>query len=137
LDEKNRVSIPAKFREFLSAAYDMRLILTNHPFYIVAYPYKEWADLQEKIAARESMTTDEAARLGILRSGATECPIDKLGRILVPQWMKADLNIRKNVMITGNYHKIEIWAREKWDEYYQTNTEDRAKTQEVYNKFGL
>jgi len=137
LDEKSRVSIPAKFRETLSATYDMRLILTNHAHYIVAYPYKEWVDLQEKIASRENMTSDEAAILRFVRSGAVECPIDKLGRILIPQSLKSDATVKKNVMVVGNYLKIEIWAKEKWDEEYRRVTEDRDRMQQVITKYGL
>jgi MraZ protein len=137
LDEKSRVSIPARFRETLSAAYDMRLILTNHADYIVAYPYKEWVDLQEKISTRENMTSDEAAILRFIRSGAVECPIDKLGRVLISPSLKTYAAIKKNVMVVGNYRKIEIWALEKWDEEYRRVTEDRDKMQQVIARFGL
>ena len=51
IDDKSRVSIPAKLRETLSTNYDMRLILTNLDGCIVGYPHQEWLLIQERTSS--------------------------------------------------------------------------------------
>ena len=137
LDDKSRVSIPSKFREVLSTNYDMRLILTNLDGCIVAYPYQEWLDIQERISNRESMKKEARTFLRFYYSGVSECPIDRLGRILIPQTLKTYANIQKNAVIIGMNRKIEIWAQETWEELVRKATADREQMEDVLSELGL
>lgn len=137
IDDKSRVSIPAKFREALSANHDLRLILTNLDGCIVAYPYQEWLNIQEKISNKGTMRKEARAFLRYYYSGASECPLDKLGRILLPQALKTDANIKKNVVIVGVSKKIEIWAKEKWEELVKQATADPDQVADIVSELGL
>ena len=70
-------------------------------------------------------------------SGASECPLDKLGRILIPQTLKADAYIKKNVVIVGVGKKIEIWAKEKWEELVKQATADPDQIADIVSELGL
>jgi len=137
IDDKSRVSIPSKFREILSAKYDMRLILTNLDGCIVAYPYQEWMNIQENISKKEHLNKDARTFLRYFYSGVTECPIDKLGRILLPQSLKTDALIKKNVVIVGMGKKIEIWAKETWEEIVRKAISDPDKVADIVSELGL
>ena len=137
IDDKSRISIPAKFREALSANYDLRLILTNLDGCIVAYPYQEWLNIQEKISNKGPIRKEARAFLRYYYSGASECPLDKLGRILLPQALKTDAHIKKNVVIVGVSKKIEIWAKEKWEELVKQATADPDQIAEIVSELGL
>ncbi|MCX7965554.1 MAG: division/cell wall cluster transcriptional repressor MraZ [Syntrophorhabdaceae bacterium] len=137
IDDKSRVSIPSKFREILSAKYDMRLILTNLDGCIVAYPYQEWVNIQENISKKEQINKDARAFLRYFYSGVTECAIDKLGRVLLPQSLKTDAMIKKNVVIIGMNKKIEIWAKEVWEELVRKATSDPEKVADIVSELGL
>ncbi|MBP8625889.1 MAG: division/cell wall cluster transcriptional repressor MraZ [Syntrophorhabdales bacterium] len=137
LDDKSRVSIPSKFREVLSARYDMRLILTNLDGCIVGYPYQEWMGIQENIAKKEQINKDARTFLRYFYSGVTECSIDKLGRILIPQSLKTDAFIKKNVVIVGMNKKIEIWAQEIWEELVKKAISDPDKVADIVSELGL
>lgn len=137
IDDKSRVSIPSKFREVLSAKYDMRLILTNLDGCIVAYPYQEWINIQETISKKEQLNKDARTFLRYFYSGVTECAIDKLGRVLLPQSLKADAMIKKNVVIIGMNKKIEIWAKEVWEELVRKATSDPEKVADIVSELGL
>jgi len=137
IDDKSRVSIPAKFREALSANHDLRLILTNLDGCIVAYPYQEWLNIQEKISSKGSIRKEARAFLRYYYSGASECPLDKLGRILLPQALKTDAHIKKNVVIVGVSKKIEIWAKEKWEELVKQATADPDQIADIVSELGL
>jgi MraZ protein len=137
IDDKSRVSIPAKFREALSANHDLRLILTNLDGCIVAYPYQEWLSIQDKISNAGSIRKEARTFLRYFYSGASECPLDKLGRILIPQTLKADAYIKKNVVIVGVGKKIEIWAKEKWEELVKQATADPDQIADIVSELGL
>jgi len=137
IDDKSRVSIPARFRESLSQNHDLRLILTNLDGCIVAYPYQEWLNIQEKISSAGSIRKEARAFLRYFYSGASECPIDKLGRILIPQALKTDAHIQKSVVIIGVGKKIEVWAKEKWEELVRQATADPDQIADIVSELGL
>jgi MraZ protein len=137
IDDKSRVSIPSKFREGLSTNYDMRLILTNLDSCIVGYPYQEWVNIQEKISNLGTLKKEARVFLRFFYSGVSECPIDRLGRILIPQSLKAYANIKKNVTIIGMNRKIEIWAQETWEELVKTATSDIEQMANIVSDLGL
>ena len=137
LDDKSRVSIPAKFRDILSANYDMRLVLTNLDGCIVGYPYREWQAIKQKTLDYGSIRKEARAFLRYYYSGITECPIDKLGRILIPQSLKTDANIRKNVVIIGMNNKIEVWAQERWEDLVKRATSDPDQVADIVSELGL
>lgn len=137
IDDKSRVSIPAKFRDVLSASNDMRLMLTNLDGCIVGYPYHEWLAIQDRTSNAGSIKKEHRAFLRYFYSGITECPIDKLGRILIPQSLRNDANIRKNVVIVGMGTKIEIWAQERWEELVKKAISDPDQVADIVSELGL
>jgi MraZ protein len=137
IDDKNRVSIPAKFREILATNFDLRLYMTNLDGCIVAYPYQEWLDIQNRLSDKDSVRKEARAFLRFYYSGVTECSIDRLGRILIPQSLKSFANIQKNVTIIGMNRKIEIWAQEVWEELVGKATSDRDLMADILSELGL
>jgi MraZ protein len=137
IDDKSRVSIPAKFRETLSTNYDMRLILTNLDGCIVGYPYQEWLSIQERTSSPGAIRKETRTFLRYFYSGVSECPIDRLGRILIPQALKTDATIKKNVVIIGMGKKIEIWAQERWDELVKKATADPDQIADIVSELDL
>ena len=137
IDDKSRVSIPARFRETLSTNYDMRLILTNLDGCIVGYPHQEWLLIQERTSSPTAVRKETRAFLRYFYSGVSECPIDRLGRILIPQALKTDSGIKKNVVIIDMGKKIEIWAQERWDELVKKATADPDQIADIVSELGL
>ncbi len=139
IDDKGRLSIPAKFRDNLLSHDAPALVLTtNLDGCIVAYPGKEWEALQERIEQSGAAQKKDAKNaLRIFYSGATECPIDRLGRILVPQTLRIHGAIKKNVVIVGMNKKIEIWAEEAWLELVQKTNSDRERMTEIAAELGF
>ncbi|HTL70989.1 MAG TPA: division/cell wall cluster transcriptional repressor MraZ, partial [Candidatus Eisenbacteria bacterium] len=56
-------------------------------------------------------------------SGACEVTCDKQGRILIPEYLKEFANIKRDVVIVGVSNRMEIWAKESWQEFFK-NTKD-------------
>jgi MraZ protein len=137
LDDKSRVSIPAKFRDILSANYDMRLVFTNLDGCLAGYPYREWQTIKQRLSERDAISKEARRFLRYYYSGVTECPIDKLGRILIPQSLKTDADIRKNVVIIGLNNKIEVWAKERWENLVREATSDPDQVADIVSELGL
>jgi MraZ protein len=139
IDDKGRLSIPAKFREPLLSHYGPTLTITNHlDGCLVAYPVKEWEALQERIEQSDAALKREAKDvLRFFYSGAMECPIDRLGRILIPQSLRSFGVIKKNVVIIGMNKKIEIWAEEAWTDLVKKASSDAAKMADTASQLGF
>ncbi|MGE5253020.1 MAG: division/cell wall cluster transcriptional repressor MraZ [Planctomycetaceae bacterium] len=114
IDSKGRVSIPAKYRELLVEEHDERLIITNFDRCLVAYPYDEWRKVEEKIGSLSMVKKEAKAFQRFFVSGATECPIDKLGRILIPPTLRSYAQLEKDVVFAGMLKKFEIWSKERF-----------------------
>jgi MraZ protein len=133
LDDKGRLSIPAKFRDLLLSHCGPGLVVAAHPDGCLAvYPTNEWQALQDRIEKME-LEKKHAAKnaLRVFYASAVECAIDRLGRILVPQSLRSSGSVKKNVMIVGMNRKIEIWAAEVWAELVKSTTSDKERMAEV------
>ncbi len=114
IDPKGRLSIPARFRETLKKRYDNRLVVTTYDECLIAYPYHEWRTLEERIAGLPEFNRDTRVFLRFFYSSATDCPIDKLGRILIPQPLREDAKLEKEVVLVGAFKQFEIWSKKVW-----------------------
>ncbi|QGU95110.1 division/cell wall cluster transcriptional repressor MraZ [Clostridium bovifaecis] len=118
LDSKNRMIIPSKFREDLGD----RFVLTkglDGCLYI--YPMEEWKALEEKLKKLPLTSKDARAFVRFFFSGANEIVIDKQGRALMPQNLLEYGQINKEIVSIGVMTRIEIWGKEKWEEYNSSN----------------
>jgi MraZ protein len=137
IDSKGRVSIPVKFRELLTEKYDDRLMLTNFDRCLVAYPYEEWKSLEERVSSLSMVKKEVKAFQRFFISGAAECPIDKLGRILVPPTLREYAQLERNVVFTGMLKKFEIWSQERWQEEIKRSQENFEGMGEVLANLGI
>jgi MraZ protein len=137
VDSKGRVSIPAKFRELLAEKNDDRLILTNFDRCLVAYPYEEWRVLEERVGSLSMVKKEVKAFQRFFISGATECPIDKLGRILVPPTLRDYAQLGRNVVFAGMLRKFEIWSKERWLEEIKRSEVDFEGMGEALADLGI
>jgi MraZ protein len=137
IDPKGRVSIPAKFRELLGEKYDDRLIITNFDRCLVAYPYEEWRNVEEKFSSLSMVKKEVKAFQRVFISGATECPIDKLGRVLIPPTLRSYAQLEKDVVFAGMLKRFEIWSKERFVEEIRKAEENFEEMGETLAALGL
>ena len=137
IDSKGRISIPAKFRELLAEKYDERVMITNFDRCLVAYPYEEWRSMEEKISSLSMVKKEAKAFQRFFVSAAVECPIDKLGRILIPPPLRSYARLEKEVVFAGLIKKFEIWSRERFLEEIQKAEENFEGMAETLATLGL
>ena len=137
IDPKGRVSIPAKFRELLAEKDDDRVIITNLDRCLVAYPYEEWRNAEEKISSLSMVKKEVKAFQRFFISGATECPIDKLGRILIPPTLRDYAQLEKDVVFAGMGKMFEIWSSRRWVEEIKRAEENFEGMRESLSNLGV
>ena len=111
MDNKGRVSIPSRYRDILQERQDRQLILTNFDNYLLAFPQSEWVKIEAKMGEQALFRKDVRAFQRFLISGVEECPLDRQGRILVPQNLREYAKLTREVALVGMVRCFELWDR--------------------------
>ena len=119
IDQKRRMAVPAKFRKILGRGGVVTRGIDNC---LVLYSNDEWQKLANKLQDLPAAKGEARGFVRIVMSGATDVKFDKLGRILIPDYLKKYAKLKKNVVIIGLGNRIEVWDEKKWQNY-KTKTE--------------
>ena len=118
IDAKGRTSLPARFREALSAAGEAKLVLTQYPHWraVQALPHSVWKELERKVL--EASPLDARAQKNILRfySTAHEVDLDVHGRVLVPPALREYATLSKDVVWVGMGRTIHLFDKAGYEE---------------------
>jgi MraZ protein len=120
LDKKGRLIIPSKIREAAKSHYAEKFFMTRGlDKCLFIFSEEEWKS-QELKFKNISFTKRESRSFNrLFFSGTAEIEFDKQGRILIPKYLKDFAGIKRDVMIIGVSNRIEIWAKEIWEEFYK------------------
>jgi MraZ protein len=114
IDAKKRLALPAKFRKELG---EMVIITRGLDNCLVVYTQEEWEIMSDKLGKLPSGQVEARGFARIMLAGAMAVELDKLGRILVPDYLKNYANLIKNVVVCGLYNRLEIWDADSWEIY--------------------
>ena len=109
--------MPAKLREELGSTIYLAVGVKEN---LTLYPMAAWNKLQERVA---NLTTAQAASMDVFFASAQLCEADKQWRFQVPGYLKDYAKIERDVVITGNNDRAQIWSADNW----------KAKTQQQLN----
>ena len=111
LDEKNRLTLPAKFRE---AFADGVVLTRGMEGCVYAYTREAWDRLAAAIVARDPLSPEARLMRRFFFSGAALDEPDRQGRITVPAPLIERAGLRRDVVVAGVYDHVEIWDRDAW-----------------------
>ncbi|HEY9062399.1 MAG TPA: division/cell wall cluster transcriptional repressor MraZ [Pseudobacteroides sp.] len=114
VDPKGRLIMPSKFREGLGEKFMITRGLDDCLF---VYSMTDWESFETKLKSLPMTDNNARAFVRFFLSGATECELDKQGRILVPQNLRDYAGIDKDVAVVGVSSRVEIWDKDKWQKY--------------------
>lgn len=111
IDDKGRVTIPARFRGDLAAGL---VVTRGFDQNLMVFPLSEWQEVAERIAARP--LSDESVRAFRRRvfAGAVDLTPDRQGRIVLPQYLREFAGIADEIVIAGMFNYVELWAATAW-----------------------
>jgi MraZ protein len=120
LDKKNRLIVPAKFRDVIGEkGIEKFYINRGLDECLFMFPESEWK-AQESRFREMSFTKSEVRKFSrLFFAGAVEVVPDKQWRILIPDYLKEYANLSRNIMVIGVSSRIEIWDKQKWEEFYK------------------
>ena len=114
LDNKKRLSLPAKFRREVGR----KVVLTRGlDTCLFMFPEKTWKKIAEKLVSLPFGQADTRGMSRFLLAGAVETDVDGAGRILVPDFLKEFADLRSRVVFAGVSDRVEIWNEKTWEEY--------------------
>jgi MraZ protein len=114
IDEKNRVSLPAKFRSEMGKKLVVTPGLDNCLF---VFTLKEWAAIETKLNTSSLLQSDNRSFNRFMFGGAVEAEVDSIGRILIPDFLRDRASLKNKVVIIGVSNRVEIWNEKAWGEY--------------------
>ena len=118
MDVKGRVIIPVKYREGLGEQFILTKGLDKC---LVLYPIMHWAELEKKLEKLSIADYNSRFYRRFFSAGATNCELDKQGRILVPQNLREYAGLDKDLIIIGAINTVEIWDTVAYNEFMEKN----------------
>ena len=126
LDSKNRMFVPAKYREELGETF---IITKSVDKCLTVYTMEEWQKLKAKLDAMPAAKSRRIKRFIFANAEDVQC--DSQGRVLISAQLRAYAGIEKNAVIIGVGSYLEIWAEEEWAKARAADeAEDIAKMME-------
>ena len=117
LDDKNRLTLPAKLREQLGAHVVVSRGLDGC---LYVYSQAEWARLAERVGSLDPFSREARTMQRWFFASGSDAELDKQGRMVIPATLLANAAIGRDVTVAGVYDHLEIWDRAAWREQQQT-----------------
>jgi len=117
LDDKNRLTLPAKFRQ----AFAGGVVLTRGmDGCLYVYTRDAWGSfVAGRLEGLDPFSKEARQMSRFMFAGAAETEIDKQGRVSVPPALVAHAKLDKDVVVAGVRDHVEIWDRATWREQLQ------------------
>ena len=115
IDDKNRLTLPAKFRQALSGGL---VITRGMDGCLSCYPAADWQRLVEsRLAGLDPLSKEGRLMHRYFYSGASEAEPDKQGRVMLPGTLADNAGIGREVVVAGVGDHLEIWDRAAWRDH--------------------
>jgi MraZ protein len=134
IDDKNRITIPSKFRGRLAAGV---VITRGIDDCLWLYPTDAWEALAQKVSTLPLAEPNVREFRREVFSGASDSVPDKQGRVIVPAYLQEYAKIDKQAVIAGLYDHCEIWKPERWQERQQRSHEDPQRRAAQFQSLGI
>ena len=137
VDSRDRLSIPAKFREELIEEGQVPIITCGFEKCLFLYTRQRWEQFSS--AAEALHTSRENARNleRFLFANAEEAPLDKQGRILLQNHLKEHASLANDVIVMGVRNRIEIWDKREWKKQSNMITQTAKDIAEMNEEFSI
>ena len=123
IDEKGRIIIPAKFRDELGSEFIVTRGIENCLF---VYSMNNWNTICEKLNSLPFTRKDARTFNRFFMSGATNVELDKQGRINISSPLINYANLKKDCVVIGTGDRLEIWSKEDWDSFFNSNKDSMS-----------
>jgi len=134
IDEKGRLSVPAKFRSQLENGCVVTRGL-DHCLWV--YSMLEWEKIASGVSELPITSKNARSFTRFILSGAVDLKLDKVGRVNLPLYLKEYAGIKNKVTVCGVYNRIEIWPEESWGSFKKTMEDSSDEVAEKIEELGF
>lgn len=131
IDEKNRISLPAKFRKEMGKIV---VITPGLDGCLFVFNKTEWEKVVTNLSAKKGelsfLSSDQRSFNRIMFGQAADAEVDKIGRILLPEVLKAKIRVKDSAVFVGVEDRIEIWNEKTWLEFKQKSENEAERLAE-------
>ncbi|MFZ3011848.1 MAG: division/cell wall cluster transcriptional repressor MraZ [Minisyncoccia bacterium] len=118
IDEKNRMSLPVKFRKEMGK----KIIVTpGLDSCLFVFTIKEWAKVSKRLSDSDSdlsfLKADKRSFNRFMFGRAVDVEVDSIGRILIPDFLKDRIGLKDKAAVIGVEDRVEIWNEKTWSQY--------------------
>ena len=124
IDDKNRVTLPARFKSELGKKVVLAPGLDGSIF---MFSETEWEKISVRLAENSMLQADNRSFNRFMFGGAQEIEVDSAGRILIPDFLKGRAKLSGKIAIIGVQNRAEIWNERAWAKY-KAGVEGQAET---------
>lgn len=133
IDEKGRITIPAKYREELGETV---VVTQGYDGNLQAYPPDTYDLLAERIRGLSILDPNSRMLRRIFFANAERIDFDKAGRILLPAFLRESANLSDIAVLVGNGEYFEFWSPETW-QVQQTSLNDVEANMQRFSSLDL
>ena len=123
IDDKGRIIIPSKFREKLGNQFIITRGIDNCLF---VYSNDDWMKITNKLSSLPFTKRDARIFNRFFLSGATDVELDKQGRVNISSPLISYANLTKDCVIIGTGDRLEIWAEESWNSFFNSTKDNMS-----------
>jgi MraZ protein len=134
LDDKKRISIPAKWRSVLGKKVVVTSGLDKSLF---VFSLKEWQKIAEKLSSLSFTNKEARSFTRFMLSNAFDTDLDSVGRILITDQLKSFADINKKAVLVGMHSRVEVWSEEEWEKYSKANNKDADSVASKLSDLGV
>jgi len=134
LDNKNRLSLPVKFRKEIGKSVVIAPGLDNC---LSIFTEKEWNKISQKLSESSMLQTDNRSFARFMFGGAVPIDVDSNGRILIPEHLRDRSSLGNKVAVIGVQNRIEIWNDAIWNKYKKVVEKEADSLAEKLGQIGV
>ncbi len=134
VDEKGRLQVPVKWRSKLAEG---AVITKGFDGSLKFYPLAVWLDIADKLAALPQSQPQARAFVRQTLAGAVDIELDKLGRVVLPSYLRQFAGVKKQVVLAGLHDHIEIWDEAAWENYVGSIDANAPEISDVLTDMGV
>lgn len=134
VDDKGRLSVPAKFRAELAQGCVLTRGLDGC---LWLYPQEEWSKISEEVSKLPVTSKNARSFARFILSGAMDLKLDRVGRINIPNYLADYAKVKSKAVITGMHNRLEIWALENWNSFKSEMENNSEEVAEALSEIGF
>ncbi|MFH1353668.1 MAG: division/cell wall cluster transcriptional repressor MraZ [bacterium] len=134
IDDKGRISTPAKFRRQLTPGV---VVTRGLDRCLWIYPRSEWEKIARKLADLPITQKKSRAFARLMLAGAWDVKLDTQGRIMLPEYLRTYAGLKKHATIAGLFNRLEVWDEDAWQTYRRRTEAEGDQIAESLAELGI